>query len=632
MCRPSRIFFVFVCLLLAAPVWAQGSPVVYVSTGTTILSITTATGAVSTPALVTNAAAVYEGLVVGPNNDPNTSVAHPYLLYACDPTHNTIIRVDPNDVAAGTDTVYMGTGAAHTLQQPQCGWFDSAGDLIVNSEVAGSGAWKIPGVLSLPLGTATASFAPPTQLNTELSAAQTGQGITQKYVGDLLAVDQAGKQVVRSTIQLPASNSGYSFGPSSGFITKDLSSPVGIARNNAGQVYVSDHTSNKKGVVQLFDSTGTFVSTCVSTSKFGNQQPNLLGIAEDGTLYVASAGSSSGAVWQVTRSAGACTATQLATTTALSPLTGIALPPTTVTIEANQAGTGTLSFNYGSSLFDVTTGACDLTVTKSLVPASQITTLAEAVSGNATIDGGQVTVNGGVSAPYLGDRGFATKYTAVSTVLSPDSCPPQPFGFLIAAFVDQLKFTNPWIITCAPPNSCAATDVHGIYFLGGFLPDDLGTSGTGGHHSDFFVASMNLNGGEPATLSLESPLTQVNPPQLAGTFSSGSTLSAKFKFTPTITDAVVILAVAQVCQPGTTSVNDPVCGPNGQASVSPINVINIGAEGSSTTPPPTFKFSATKQQYELSLSLKGYAPGIYSLSFIVLNNFTAPVTVIVKIM
>ena len=650
---PSRLFFVFVCLLICTPAWAQtGSPVVYVSSGTTIFSVTTATSptpGVVTP-LITNSGADYEGLVVGPNNDPSTSSADSYLLYACDPTHNTIIRFDPNAAHIVTDTVYQGTAAHNTLQQPQCGRLDSAGDLIVNSEAAGSGAWKIAGVASLPLGTPTASFPAPVQLlGTAISKAQAGQGVTQKYVGDLLAVDSVGNRVVRSAIVLPACSTiqlpacpttGYSFvNPSTPFITTNLSSPFGIARNNGvgtehknpGQVYVSDHTKKNKGDVQLFDSTGTFVSTCVSSSTFGNQQPNFLGVAEDGTLYVAAASSSAGFVWSVTQSAaGTCTATQLATTTSLPPLTGIALPPTQTSIPLSQPGPGqgTLSYNFGSSLFNLTTGACNLTVTKTLLPTPALTALANIATGQKTIDNESVMLNGGVAAPYLGDGGFATKY---STPDVPDTCSNTAFEYFIAAFVDQGLFPNPWIITCEPAGTtnCAATDVHGIYFLGGLLPDDLGTSSTGGHHSDFFVANMNLNSPQSqATLNLESPLTQVSPPNLAGTFSSGSTISVKFKFTPTITNAVAVLAVAQVCQPGTPT-NDPVCGPNGQASVFPINIININAEGSSTVPPPFV--TSGNQQYSFSLSLKGYAPGIYSLSVIVLSGNSNPVTVIVKI-
>jgi hypothetical protein len=627
---PGRLFFVFICLLICVPAWAQtpGSPVVYVSSGTAILSVTTATGVVSP--LFSNSSADYEGLVVGPNNDPSTSSTHPYLLYACDPTNNKIIRFDPNNVAAGTDTVYQGTAAHKTLQQPQCGRLDSAGDLIVNSEAAGSGTWKIAGVATLPLG--TASFPAPVQLGTAISAAQAGQGVTQKFVGDLLAVDQVGNQVVRSTIQLPASSTtGYGFGTSSAFIKTNLSSPFGIARNNAGQVYVSEHTSNKKGDVQLFDSTGTFVDTCVSSRIFGNEQPNFLGVAEDGTLYVAAASSSAGFVWSVTQSAGTCTATQLATTS--SPLTGIALPPTQTSITMSQSGQGTLSYNFGSSLFNLTTGACSLPLTKTLVPTPALTALAGTITGSTTIDGTTVTLNGGIAAPYLGDGGFATKYTFPEPPAPPavDPCPNNAFEYLIAAFTDQNIFSNPWIIRCEPAatTSCASTDVHGIYFLGGFLPEDLVSSGTGGRRSDFFLANMNLNGSRKATLNLESPLTQVAPPKVAGTFSSGSTISVKFKFTPTITNAVAILAVAQVCQPGTPSTNDPVCGPNGQASVFPINVINIDSEGSSTVPPPVV--TSGNQQYSFSLSLKGYAPGIYSLSVIVLSNNSSPVTVIVKI-
>jgi sugar lactone lactonase YvrE len=629
---PSRLIFVFVCLLLSAPAWAAGSPVVYVSgAGGTILSVDTSTG-VASP-LITNSSAAYEGLVVGPNNDPGTSAANPYLLYACDPTHNTIIRFDPNKVAAGTHTVYQGTAALGTLQQPQCGRIDSAGDLIVNSKTPGSGAWKIAGVASLPLSTPTASFSAPVQLGTT-SAAQAGQGVTQKYSGDLLAVDSVGKQVVRYTIQLPASDTtGYSFVPASppGFITTNLSNPIGIARNNSGQVYVSDHTSNNKGDVQLFDSTGTFVSTCVSTLTFGNEQPNFLGIAEDGTLYVTASTSSKGFVWSVTQSAGTCTPTQLVTATSLPTLTGIALPPTQTSIgPLSQAGVGTLSYNFGSSLLNVTGSCSNLTITKTLLPTPALTALAN-INGQVTIDNSLVTLSGGAAVPYLGDGGFASRYSAPD---SPAACQNSPVpDILIAALVDQILFRNTWIIRCDPAfggTSCNPIDLDGIYFLGGFIPQDSTVHGTG-CCSDFFLANMNLNSGAQATLNLGSPLTQVALPNLAGTFSSGSTISVKFKFTPTIKNAVAILAVAQVCQPGTPSTNDPICGPNGQSTVFPINIINIGSSGSSTVPPPIITFSPANQQYQFSLSLKGYAPGIYSLSVITLSNNTKPVTVIVKI-
>ena len=65
---PSRIFFVFVCLLISAPAWAQIGPLAYVSTGASspsqIYSINTSSGA--TTLLVSTSGADYEGLVVGP--------------------------------------------------------------------------------------------------------------------------------------------------------------------------------------------------------------------------------------------------------------------------------------------------------------------------------------------------------------------------------------------------------------------------------------------------------------------------------------------------------------------------------------------------------------------------------------
>jgi len=139
--QTARMLGLWFSLLFTGHAWEQsGSPVVYVSgTGGVILSVNTSTGATTT--LVSNPNTAYEGLIVGPDNvasDNTPANNHPYLLYACDPTHNTIIRFDPNKVAAGIETVYAGTGA---LTQPQCGRFTNSGDLIVTSKAAGSGIW-----------------------------------------------------------------------------------------------------------------------------------------------------------------------------------------------------------------------------------------------------------------------------------------------------------------------------------------------------------------------------------------------------------------------------------------------------------------------------------------------------------
>ena len=141
-------------------------------------------------------------------------------------------------------------------------------------------------------------------------------------------------------------------------------------------------------------------------------------------------------------------------------------------------------------------------------------------------------LKGGTATPYLGDGGFATRYSAPD---SPPACQSSPVpDILIAALADEGIFQNPWIIRCDPAfggASCKAIDLDGIYFLGGFIPQDLTGHGTG-CCSDFFLANMKLNSDVQAMLNLESPLKQVAPPKLAGTFSSGSNISVKFKDFP----------------------------------------------------------------------------------------------------
>jgi hypothetical protein len=612
--HPVRILLFSLSLLFSGYAWGQsGSPVVYVSgTGGFILSVNTSSGAVTT--LVSNSNAAYEGLVVGPDNaasDNTSTTNHPFLLYACDPTHNTIIRFDPNNTAAGIETVYAGNGG---LQQPQCGRFTNAGDLIVTSKVAGSGIWDIAGVANIALG--AGGFPTPTQdpPNGAFSPTQVSQGIAQKNIGDLLIVDSANKEIIRSpyTTSPPFSGKLSCFiGPASPCtnITLLLPGPFGIARKSAGDLYLSNQTKTTKNIVH-FNSQMKSVSTCVTFSN--TTVPFFMQMSADDTLYVATSSSSSGAVFSV--NTGTCVATQISTLVKLPPLIGVALPPTTVS--QTQSFSGTQTFNFGFAAYQITSPSPGCTLTVQAFPTN-LAVVQSLIMGDPTD-----FPFGGTPAVNLGWDGFEIAFDVNS---ASNTCTPQfsdgTFIPLQGAQVDNSLVANPRLIRCDDSNSnCSVNPLFGDYPLGGLLPSD-GTYGSKGTCcSTHYLANANLSKTEPGTFcGLQSPFTVPNvpPPGISGVFSSGQTVSVKFKLAsatgdckngPFITDAVALLSVAQILD----------------ANGNPVfNAVVIGASGNSTPIQPIFKNDPTNKQYQFSLSLAGYAPGIYSLTLTFLSSNTA---------
>jgi hypothetical protein len=608
-----RYFCCFLLLgalgLFVGSAWAQaGSPVVYVSgSGGLIFSVNTMTGATLT--LVSNPSAAYEGLVVGPDNAAADNPSHPFLLYACDPAHNTIIRFDPNNApfqgGPAAEIVYAGG----LLQQPQCGRFTNTGDLIVTSKVAGSGIWKFAGVANIALG--AGGFPAPVQNSAiaGFSLTQVDQGIAQTNIGDLLIVDTANKDVLLSQYgTIPA----FSVAPTV-FIASSslLPAPFGIAKNGAGNKFVSNQGkgTNSNSIMQ-FDAQGANGSQCVS---FGhNVTPFFMQMSADNTLYVATQTSSSGAVFSVNTAT--CSAKQLSSSIKLPQLVGIALPPTTVSQTALNFS-GTQTFNFGFAAFQFTSPSCSLSVTADEENQAEI---------NALIaDDPTDFPKGGTPGVDLGRDGFETAFNL--TIPTGDSCTPEfsdgTFSELAAVEVDNLLVSNPRVLAC-DGTSCTEVELFGIYTLGGLLPQDSNYTGKGSTSQHFVINENLTSGSELGTFcGLESPFTDVSPPNIAGTFVTGNTISVKFKLAqasgncqngPWITDAVALLSVAQILDSNANPVFNP---------------ININSSGSSTPVPPIFKFNGTKHQYEFSLSLQGYALGTYSLTVTFLTSNTVQQTV-----
>ncbi|HEV2296975.1 MAG TPA: hypothetical protein VGR72_00475 [Candidatus Acidoferrales bacterium] len=583
----------------------SGSPVVYVSGGALIASVNTTTGATQT--LVSNPAATYEGLVVGPDNVASDNPAHPYLVYACDPTHNTIIRFDPNNLGAGIETVYTGAAA---LQKPQCGRFTNTGDLVVTSEVPGSGIWEFKGVANIALGAGGIPAPIQNPPRGAFSASQVSQGVAQKNIGDLLIVDAANKEVIRTQFgTIPP----FSALPTV-FISPSnlLPGPVGIAKKSDGGIFVSNQSKKANDIVQ-YSAQGTNGTLCIG---FNNKTvPFFMQMSADDTLYVATSLTNSGLVYSVNTAT--CTATAVPNTS-LPPLVGIALPPTTVTQTATFSGTQT--FNFGFAAYQFTSTSCTLSVAANALNQAQVNAL---IALDVAAD-----FNGAMPSVDLGRDGFETAFDLTPTNCAPDSAGDGLNAQLIAVQVDSSAFSNPRMLACDPtigPTNCTVANSFGDYPLGGILPADpsIILRGSGSRH---FVVNGNLSQAEAGIFcGFQSPLTNAVPPALAGTFGSGQNLSVKFKLAqasgncqngPFIDDALALLSIARIFDANGAPVFNPVA---------------IGSSGSSTPVPPTFKVNGTKHQYEFSLTLQGYAAGTYSLTVTFLTNNTVQQTIEIKV-
>jgi hypothetical protein len=602
--RPS-LFAVLCCLALCfvitAPVWGQGSSTVYFSTGSgsssVIYSLNTANGALT--ALVSTSSADYEGLVVLPDNTGQ----HPYLVYACDTANSRVVRFDPSAAAPITPEVIYSGGL---LTHPQCGRGTSNGDLLVTSSNSGKngGWWSFAGIANLGLGSGGGQV--PKQLFVpKANSSVVGEGLAMKNVGDLLIVDHAGNQILRSSGPISSQFSGQSsYSTATPFIT-GLSGPVGVARKTSGEIFVTNQANPS---LMKFNSQGQNGTTCVS---FQNKNtPAFLQMTLDDTLYVGNT-QQNGKGQVLVVNPQTCAVTNTFTSSNFPPVVGIALPPTSAALTASSNDQSTFTFNVGdSSLFQVVTGgSCTSTPSATATEAPP----ASLLGSIGTIPD---LPNGGTPAVDLWADGFEITFDANFV-----QCQPllgNPYLETISTFLDPSVVTAGTVAYC-DNGACDTVDLIGAYPLGGLLPADPTYTGGTRVNSKFFDinATSSMSG---QFCGYQSPLSAVDPPGVAATFSSGGTISVKFKLAsssgacnkgPYIQTAVALISVAQLCAPGSSS-GDLICAPKGQALLTPSNLVTILPEGSSTPTPPIFKYG--NNQYQFSLSLKGYPPGIYSLT------------------
>lgn len=658
----KKFAIMFLLLLSVSSVaWSQvlpTPPTVYVSGGATIYSVTVATGAVAPIFTSTNANSNFESLAIGPDNvdvDGSLNAAHPYLLYACDTATDSIIRFDPT-AALPITAQSVASGLAFP---PECGRSTATGDFYVTNK-SGPGVYQLIYTGNVPLAnvpfSATPLAASATQIDT--SANMKGRGLAQKYIGDLLVVDNAGNQVLHSaygTGTLPL------FKTLSQLISKNLNGPIGVVNApSLRQIFVSNSNSvvskatPAEPAVSIFDASGTpSTTTCPSglsigksnqvpgflattpTDQFSGTVPNTKNILITDTIYLVTSANSGGTLWTWNKTAQAGTCNLVSVATAKAPLSGVAVPPAPVTLTLPLVANAPTSFLFNSSLFQLTaTQACSATVTA--YPFSLATV-------NSMIGLEPLPHNPQTPSVNVGDGGFQTIYESFNPQCGITAPPNDTTVMLIANFVDPGQSTNPRYLDChnsdQPANhsepklggvtTCQVAPTLGSYPIGGPIAGDYG-----GKLSNFFAmvneaATSNVNNTtNPPGLfcGFDPPLTGdgthlPNPPSSL----TGNSITVKFKVAdlsqggtcqsgPYLNNQTALLSVAQICN--TTASNDPFCGPGG----SPVfNAINLSNNANSSQPAI---FTDTNNQFKFSLLLGGFAPGTYSLTVTFLTDNT----------
>ncbi len=595
----------------------------------------------------------FDSLAIGPPNaftdtDASGNASHPFLLYACDTAGKTIIRIDPTAAIIAPQLVYNNNGP--TFITPVCGRSTATGDFYVTDK-SGPGVFQLIAsstqtctqsgqpsqtvpVACFPF-TANPIGATPVRIDTVTPMTGTGRGITQKYIGDLLVVDNAGNRVLHSVYATPPP---ALFSSLSSFITTNLNGPIGVANApSLRQVFVSNSVPTKTvPAVSIFDATGAPATTpCPALSlPPGNskQVPDYLATAPtanstntviNDTIFLVTNSSNAGTLWTWNTAQGNCTLISAATLG--DPLSGVAVAPAPVTLTLTEIGSVAnpvpTPFPFNSSVFQFTATGCMATVTAYPVIPATVNSMIS-LAGQA---------NHEVPAVNLGDGGFETAYEV------PDPSCSTVFldgGFIIRIFnfVDKMQYTNPRILDCHNPilatepkliggsTVCVVTQTIGVYPLGGPIPGDTGT----GTKIPNFFAVVNENAG-PGTAApgqfcgFQSPLINTLDPSLAASFNPAltNTIPVKFKLAdlllggtckngPFITNAVALISVAQLSPA--------------------FNAINVQPTASSLDQPPLF--NTDNQQYQFTLNISNFAPGTYSLTVTFLSDNTTSQTIL----
>jgi hypothetical protein len=563
--------------LCAGAAWGQAVPV-YVSGGQNIYTVS----AGSATTLLTVSGANFESLAIGPDNADTVggNASHLALLYACDSANNRIYRLDP-----ATPTVVQQVYSGGI--KPLCGRSTSKGDFEFTDKLNG-GVWQLSGVAN---SSYSGSSIFPAVVNISTGPANP-RGITQKYVGDLLVVDNTGNEVLRYSFPTFSP----SVPPTFNSTNSNLNSPVGLARASTGEVFVSNSVlaigKTTFPPVAHFNRDGSPAGTCsvLNFSQNTNQVPAYLATAPTDqfptnapntlitdNIYLVTFSSSKGTLWSwntASAASGNCSLNPVASVS--NALTGVAVAPAAVELintkvtTVNAASPTPTVFDFNSSQFWLTgaTGPggigtfCTANVTATpLVPAT-VSAMVSLANTNTTPWLNSFT-DPATPASDLGGGGYETVYvahwlspavgqgcTSVFPPLPPPAIPPPGgvFETSIFGFYDVNLYNNPRMVQCDngdptlsmqstepqidAATTCGVPATFGVYPVGGPIPGDGGLTSR-----NSFFATVNEKAGQntasPGTFcGFQPPLTGdgITPPSPPPSFSAGTTNTVNVKF------------------------------------------------------------------------------------------------------
>jgi hypothetical protein len=557
--------------------------------GNQILSVDGTTG-LSSILFTGNAAFRPQAIVYGPDGK----------LYVSVPESNQILRLDAN--GTNFETVY--SAAAGQPTAPQGLHFNGGMDLYFTTQGnSGTGVWKIANVGAIPSG---GPF--PAPVNVISLANVSTAGVAFGMTGNLLFVDQTGKRIMQA---LPPYTS------AAALITSGLSSPVAVAVNSAGNIFVTD-----QGTISILrfgadgSAMGTYVNLGSNALQF-NSFPIYMGFDLSDTLYLVTVEQlpfSTAAVWRVKPPGGNANLQRLVEigqqctsqvtsgcvqgSVGADSAAGIAVPPTSASLTLHYSPAVLKNFyGFGGDSIQITflgsvlTGF-DMVVTKTQVlPAN----LAQQLQ-NAT-----VFPQGTTCIQYSHEGGFCDTYT-ISKGTAGSPAPVLNTDFIGQIQVKMGFFTQNQVqqpsLGHAPGNNLFIEDIIFNYVPLLTPTSDPGVSGNADSFSRFVPLNKPLvltNGQAAFFCGFSSPV----PPPPVEVFNLGSTVPVKFQLTTGpnctgqfITDATARLSLVLVN--GNTVTLEPVQ-PSSNA-----NTLNF--------------FRLSGHQYVYSLSTKGLPAGIYVIT------------------